>query len=279
MGIGLLAALGAAVIFGISAVVQAIAARDHGLFSRLMMLVGLTYVIGWTLHLVAISRLPLYLAQVGIALSLVVTVVIAAKVVHEPLAPRHWIAITGMVIGLAMLVGAAGPVGHHLFDTNRTLALYVALAVTAALGLVARRLSGELSGVLLGALGGIAYSGSPIATRSLVDPAWDLTTLAPALTIFLFGLLGFWLYSLALTRCSVTAATAPLVLLETVIPALVGLTVFGDGVRSGWSVVALIGFVVSVTGALVLCGAESRLEHAGNIGHPHPAATGASVER
>ncbi len=261
MGIGLLAALAAAVIFGISAVVQAVAARDHGLFSRLMLLVGLSYVLGWTLHLVAISRLPLYLAQVGIALSLVVTVVIAATVVGEPLAPRHWAAIGAMALGLGLLVGAAGPVGHHLFDTNRTLALYTALTITFGLGLLARRMRGELSGVLLGALGGIAYSGSPIATRSLVDPAWDLTTLAPAVTILLFGLLGFWLYSLALSRSSVTAATAPLVLLETAIPAIVGLSVFGDGVRAGWTAVALVGFVVSVAGALVLCGAESRLEH------------------
>ena len=275
MFIGLLAAAGAAVIFGIAAVVQAVAARDHGLFSRLMVLVGLSYVLGWSLHLLAISRLPLYLAQVGIALSLVVTVVIAATVVREPLAARHWAAIAAMAVGLGLLVGAAGPVGHHEFDTNRTLALYVALALTLGLGLVVRRMRGKLSGVLLGALGGISYSGSPVATRSLVDPAWDLNTLAPALTVFLFGLLGFWLYSLALTRSTVAAATAPLVLLETAIPAIVGLTVFGDGVRAGWSAIALVGFVVSVAGALVLCGAESRLE---DVKQPHLEPAGGSAD-
>jgi len=261
MVIGLGAALLAAVIFGAAAVVQAIAARRHGLFSVLMVLVGFMYLGGWGLHLVAIAHVPLYVAQVGIAVSLVVTALIASKVVKEPLATRHWVAIAGMVVGLALLVGAAGPVGDHLFDTNRTSALYIAFALTLILGLAAQRLHTERGGVLLGVLAGIAYGGSPIATRSLVDPTWDQQTIAPAFTIALFGVLGFWLYSLSLQRASVTAATAPLVLFETLVPAVVGLVVFGDGVRSGWWPVALFGFAMSTGAALVLCGAESRLEH------------------
>jgi len=261
MVIGLGAALVAAVIFGVAAVVQAIAARRFGLVSPLMVLVGLMYLVGWVLHLVAIAYVPLYVAQVGIAVSLVVTALIAARVVKEPLATRHWVAITGMVLGLVLLVGAAGPVGDHFFDTDRTRALYLAFALTLVLGLAARRLHTERGGVLLGTMAGIAYGGSPIATRSLVDPTWDRETAAPAFTIALFGVLGFWLYSLALQRASVTASTAPLVLFETLVPAVVGIVVFGDQVRPGWWPAAVIGFALSTGCALVLCGAESRLEH------------------
>lgn len=267
MVIGLGAALLAAVIFGVAAVVQAIAARRHGVVSALMVLVGVIYMCGWGLHLVAIAFVPLYVAQVGIAASLAVTALLAARVVHEPLAPRHWVAVGAMVVGLALLVVAAGPVGDHVFDTGRTLALYVTFVVTLVLGTAATRLHGERGGVLLGVLAGIAYGGSPIATRSLVDPAWNYTTVAPAFTIGLFGLLGFWLYSLALQRASVTAATAPLVLLETLVPAVIGLAVFGDGVRPGWWPVALVGFAVSIGAALVLCGAESRLQQLEEHGH------------
>jgi putative effector of murein hydrolase LrgA (UPF0299 family) len=53
---------------------------------------------------------------------------------------------------------------------------------------------------------------------------------------------------------------APLVLLQTVVPAVVGIAVFDDQVRDGWWPVALVGFVVSTSGALVLCGAETRLQ-------------------
>jgi hypothetical protein len=58
----------------------------------------------------------------------------------------------------------------------------------------------------------------------------------------------------------VTAATAPLVLFETVVPAVVGVTVFGDSLRSGWWAVGVLGFVVATLGALELSGAEARLE-------------------
>jgi drug/metabolite transporter (DMT)-like permease len=216
--------------------------------------------VGWGLHLVAIAFVPLYVAQVGIAASIVVTALIAARVVHEPLATRHWVAVASMVVGLALLVGAAGPVGDHRFTDDPTQALNHGFALTLLLGLAAMRLHSERGGVLLGVLAGVAYGGSPIATRSLVDPAWNRETIAPAITISLFGVLGFWLYSVALQRASVTAATAPLVLLETLVPAVVGLAVFGDGVRSGWWPVAVIGFTLSTGAALVLCGAEARLQ-------------------
>ncbi|MCW2807576.1 MAG: hypothetical protein JWQ93_1531 [Marmoricola sp.] len=261
MVIGLGAALLAAVLFGVAAVVQAVAARRHGLVSWLMVLVAVIYLLGWGLHLVAIAYVPLYVAQVGIAASIVVTALIAAQVVGEPLASRHWWAIAAMVVGLALLVGAAGAVGEHDFTAERTLALYAGVVLTLLLGLAAARLRSERGGVLLGVLGGVAYGGSPIATRALVDPSRDIGTIAPAITIGLFGVLGFWLYSLALQRASVTAATASLVLFETLVPAVVGLAVFGDGVRSGWWPIATVGFVVSILGAVVLSGAQARLEH------------------
>ncbi len=263
MVIGLGAALLAAVLFGVAAVVQATAARRSGLISWLMVLVAVIYMFGWGLHLVAIAYVPLYVAQVGIAASIVVTALIAATVVGEPLARRHWWAIASMVVGLALLVVAAGSVGDHVFTSDRTLALYVGFGLTLTLGLGASRLHGARGGALLGLLGGVAYGGSPIATRSLVDPAWNIETIAPALTIALYGVLGFWLYTLALQRASVTAATAPLVLFETLVPAVVGLTVFGDGVREGWWPTAVVGFVLSIVGALVLTGTEARLENMG----------------
>jgi drug/metabolite transporter (DMT)-like permease len=169
-------------------------------------------------------------------------------------------------------VVASGDVGRNLFTTNRTLTLYTAAALTFVVGLGVRRRRDARAGVALGVLAGIAYAGSPVATRSLVDPRLDAETIAPAITIGLFGLLGFWLYSMAMRRTSVTAATAPLVLLETVVPAVVGVLVFGDGVRAGLWPVAAVGLTMSVAGALVLCGAESRLEHLEH--HPHaPAGT------
>ena len=261
MVIGLGAALLAAVLFGVGAVMQAVAARRGRLISPLMALVVLIYVAGWALHLVSIALVPLYVAQVGVAASLAVTAVTASTLLGEPLATRHRLAIGVMVGGLALLSVAAGPVGDHRFEARDTLGLYVAMATTLVLGLMAQRVTGQRGGVLLATLGGIAYAGSPVATRSLVDPTWGWHTIAPALAIGLYGLLGFWLYSIALRRAAVVAASAPLVLLQTVVPAVVGVLIFGDAVRDGWWPAAVAGFLVSIAAALTLCDAEAMLEH------------------
>jgi drug/metabolite transporter (DMT)-like permease len=226
----------------------------------MMVGVGAVYIVGWGLHLVAIAYVPLYVAQVGIAISLVVTAILAATVVGEPLAARHWAAIATMVVGLVLVVLAAGPVGSSDFETERTLLLYVGSVLILVLGLVAIRFRGEGSGVVLAILAGIAFGGSPISTRALVDPHLDAETILPALTVATYGLLGFWLCSLALRRAAVTAVNAPLILLETLVPAVVGIAVFDDQVRPGWWPVAIFGFALSTAGALVLCGAEARLE-------------------
>jgi drug/metabolite transporter (DMT)-like permease len=258
--IGLLAALGAAALFGMAAAAQAIGVREGRMLSPLMGVVALVYLLGWALHLVAIASLPLYLAQVGIAGSLAVTSLIAARVVHEPLERRDWTAIGAMIVGLGLLVATAGDVGRRHVHTGFTVSLYVALLLVLVLGVGAVRARGATGGAAVSVLAGVSFSGSPIATRSLVDPHLDARTVASALAILCFGVLGFWLYSVALRRTSVTAATAPLVLFETLVPAAVGVVVFGDTVRPGWWLVAALGFVVATAGALELSGAESRLE-------------------
>lgn len=258
--LGLTAALLAAVLFGVIAVVQAAVIRRHGLVSPMMAGVLVAYLVGWLLHLVAIAELPLYLAQVGVGASLVVTALVAAFVMGEPLRAEHWVAVAGVVVGLGVLALAAGPVGDSEFTSRTTVLLYVLLGVNAALGWLAYRWHGAWSGVALGILAGFAYGGTPVATRVLTDLDFTPTTVLPALSIGLYGALGFVLYSVAMKRTSVTAATAPLVLLQTLIPAVVGLLVFGDEVRAGWWPAAVVAFAVSLAAGVVLCGAEARLD-------------------
>jgi hypothetical protein len=258
--LGLTAALLAAALFGVVAVVQAAVVRRRGLFTPMIALVVAVYLAGWALHFVAIRELPLYLAQVGVGSSLVVTALVAAKVMGEPLDALQWTAVAAMAAGLGLLAVAAGPVGGSHFGTTTTLVLYAWLAVNALLGWFAWRTPSELGAVALGVLAGAAYGGSPVATRALVGFGWDWHSIAPALTIGLFGTLGFVLYSAAMKRGAITAATAPVVLQSTVVPAVVGLVAFDDQVRSGWWPAAVVAFVVSVAAGIELCGAEARLE-------------------
>lgn len=260
MVIGLGAALLAAALFGVGAVMQAVAARRGPLVSALMGLVVVIYVLGWALHLISIAKVPLYVAQVGVSASLAVTAFMAARVVREPLSVRHRVAVGVLVGGLVLLALSAGSVGTHQFDASGIVALYAALVGILLIALATLRVGGQRGGVLLGCLGGLAYAGSPIATRSLVEPELDWLTILPALTIGLYGLLGFWVYSLALRRGSVVATSGPLVLLQTVVPAVVGVVALGDSIRSGWWPVAVLGLLASTGAALTLRDAQARLE-------------------
>ena len=261
MLLGLAAALGAAALFGVVAVVQAAVIRRDGLVSARMLVVVGIYLAGFVLHVVAIAQLPLYLAQVGVGSSLVVTALVASSVMGEPLEAHQWLAVAAMAAGLGLLAVAAGPVGESEFSGAGTLALYTWLVLNAVLGWLAWRSRGEPGVVALGVLAGAAYGGSPIATRALVDFSWRPQSVLPALSIGLFGLLGFVLYSAAMKRGAITAATAPVVLQSTVVPAAVGLAAFGDQVRDGWWPAAIVAFAVSVVAGAVLCGAEASLEH------------------
>jgi drug/metabolite transporter (DMT)-like permease len=253
-------ALLAAAMFGSIAAIQASVIRKHGFWSVPMLGVLFAYLVGWALHYVAISELPLYLAQVGVGSSLVVTAVLASFVMGEPLHRGHWLAVVGMVVGLGVLAIAAGRVGQSHFTDRTTVALYSLLTVTAVLGWLAWRWQHRHSGVALAILAGFAYGTSPIATRALVDFSWEPDTAATALSIGLFGSLGFVLYSVALKRTSVTAATAPQILLATALPATVGIALFDDQVRDGWWPLAIAAFVVSMAAGVVLCGAEAELD-------------------
>lgn len=270
MIVGLAAALLAALMFGVAAVMQAVAARSGPLLSVRMGVVAVIYVAGWALHLVSIALVPLYLAQVGISASLAVTAVVSARVLREPLAVRHRVAIGVLVGGLALLAVAAGPVGDHRFGWGDIAVLYAVLAGALVLAVLALRLHGPRGGFALGCVGGLAYAGSPVGTRALVEPSWSWLTIAPVLSIGLFGLLGFWLYSVAMRRASVIAASAPLVLLQTVLPALAGVLAFGDSFRAGWEAVAVLGFLASTAAALALSDAEARLDVVGERGGVRP---------
>lgn len=257
MGVG--AALLGAVVFGVIAALQASVIRQHGLRSSMMLIVLAGYLVGWGLHLIAIQRLPLYLAQVGVGTSLIVSALIASFVMGESLRRVHWTAIFAMVGGLGILALSSGDVGTSHFTDGTTIALYSVLVITGVLGWLAWRWKHPLSGILLAVLSGIAYGASPIATRALVDFHFDLNTYATAISIGLFGSIGFVLYSLAFQRTSITAATAPQTLLQTAIPAAVGIALFNDQVRSGWWMPGAAAFAIAMISGIVLCTTEARL--------------------
>ena len=257
--LGLGSAILAAVLFGFGAVLQARAVRGEpqpidslGEFvraavrNRLIILVVATYLAGFALHAVSIWFLPLYLAQAAVALSLPVTA-LSAGWVRERLTGIDWAAVLAIVAGLVLVGLGSGEPGP-----GRSSALFAAILWAGVLALAAAGLLGRVSsGAALGTVAGLGYAGSAVAVRG-VDVPLDAPVVAAALAVPAFGLLAFWLYSLALDRAAVASASGPLVVGQTLVPALVGIWALGDSVRDGWWSGVALGMAAAVGGAVLL---------------------------
>ncbi len=273
MALGIAAGVAAAVLFGVAALVQAHAVRrlpgetDRlldfvavAIRSPLILLVVAAYLGGFLLHAVAVWLVPLYLAQATISLQLPVTATGAAAV-GDKVPLRQWVAVAGVALGVLLVCLGAGDPGEPRATWAFALSMWGGLLALAALAVpAASRGGGTLNGAGIGALSGLAYAGSALSVRAVDWPATGPATVA-ALAIGGYGLIGFWLYSLALDRTTVSAATAPLIVLQTAVPAVVGIGWLGDQVRDGWGPGVTAGMVVALLAAIVL----DRLREAATV--------------
>lgn len=275
MVLGLGAALSAAVLFGVGAILQAVGSRKVPTESELdprrlgAFVVALLKqpaflgalalnLAGFGLHFVALRLLPLYLAQAGIAVSLVVTALLATRLMSDKLSALEWSAVIGVCVGLGLLAVAAGDAGDSAQHHGLTIGIIVGLVVIAVLGAIASRSKHGVSTALLGLLAGLGYAGVAISARLLQDGSMSELVRSPTLyTLPISGGLAFILYSLALQRGSVTLATTPMIALQTITPAAVGVFVLDDAVRAGWWPAAIAGFVLSAAGSVILVRFES----------------------
>ncbi|MFC4032864.1 hypothetical protein ACFO3J_15400 [Streptomyces polygonati] len=265
---GMLAALGAAAAFGVASVLQAVGARaaepgsgsgvDTKLLARAVRqwkyVAGLGLdLAGFALELVALRELPIYTVGAALAASLAVTAVTASRMLNVRLGRREWAAVATVCGGLALLGLASGTEGGGHGGTALRWGTLAAAAVVPALGSAAGRLPGKARAAALGLGAGLGFGIVEVSVR-LIDTPRPAELLAnPALyALLLGGAAAFLLLTSALQRGSVTAATAGMVIGETIGPALVGVLALGDRTRDGWAPAAVSGFVLAVLGALAL---------------------------
>lgn len=213
-----------------------------------MLLVVGVYLAGFLLHAVSVLLLPLYLAQACVAFSMPVTAICSARWFQEPLGRIRVIGVAAVCVGIAVLALGAGEPGRQTQGWALPFSLIVLLVCCAVAGVLL--LKGK-DAVALGAVAGLGYAGSALAMRG-VGTSLTGPTAAAALTLPLFGLLAFWLYSVSMTRADVTPATAALIVNQTFVPAVVGLVFLGDTVADGGLWLVVTGLVVGSAGATLL---------------------------
>ena len=264
MTLAVLSALGAMTLFGVAAVLQAVATRraddmavmDPRLLVRLarqpVFLAALALNgLGFVLHVAALQTLPLFLVQAVIAGSVAVTAVLSVRVFGVALRREQWVAVALVVLGLVLLAPTATE-GETLDAGDRAPALLLgAVVLVAAAALAVRCVPGATGTVLLGLLAGAGFGIVAVCARLLPDLGPALVTAPTAYVLVLAGGTAYLAYSAAMQRGSATTAIAGTVITQTVVPAAAGLAL-GDAVRAGLVPVAVVGFVLALGGALAL---------------------------
>lgn len=255
MILALAAAVAAAAGYGVSTVMQAVAARRASGLAvvRQPLVVGGFVVDGasWLLSLLALDHLPLFVVQAVLASSLVVVVLLASRVLGAPVRGVDRAAIGVAVAALVVLAAGSGEQPATVPPAGFTPAMLVATGVLAVAAVAAYRSGPPL---LLAALGGLGYSGAAIAARG-AHASGDLldTVLQPlALVVAGCGVVGALTYLRALERGPVGAAAAVVSVLEVLVPGAVGVLVLGDTVRAGWAVPVVLAVAVAVAACGVL---------------------------
>jgi drug/metabolite transporter (DMT)-like permease len=273
--VSLIAALVAALFYGVASVMQAIAVRaasrrdptqtaeggarvDVGLLPRLLgqwrfvASIGLD-MLGFVAQLIALQRLPLFAVQAMVASNLAVTAVVASRIIGVKLQPREWGAVMGVVAGVGLLGASAGAEGASQVGAVFKLSLILASAGLALIGMAAAKLKEPYRTIALGTTAGLGYGVLSIAARVLngFDPT-HLVKDPAAYAVAAAGIISFMFYATALEGGSVTTATAAVVLAETVPPAVIGVIFLGDQTRHGLAVVAWLGFALAVAFAVML---------------------------
>jgi drug/metabolite transporter (DMT)-like permease len=265
--LAVLAAVAAAVCYGVGSVLQSISARRsaaaEGLDPRLLvrLLGDLPYLAGLSLDLlgflasvVALHRLPLFFVQAAITSSVGVTVLLSVVVLGTKMHRVEIVALVVMGVGLLLLAVAARPERAHLLPRPAQWAVLGGVAVVAILGVAASRIPGPSGAVCLAIVAGLGFTGVGIAARALLVPHHLVRLVGEPLAwaIAGYGVLATLLFATALQRGSLTTTVAITFVVETVVPAVVGLTLLGDQARPGLGPVAAVGFVLTVTGAVTL---------------------------
>ena len=221
--------------------------------------------IGFLAAIVALRTLPLFVVQAAIAGSLGVTAAAAAFMLGVKLGPSDKIAIVALLAGLAFLgVSARAEPATHLSSVGEW-SLLLGVVIVAAGGTLAARRRDRYAAIALAACAGLGFSGTAIAAREMVvpTPAWHLAIAPVAIALVAYGACGILMFASALQRGAVTATAAVMRCVETIVPAVVGLTALGDRTRPHFEIIAVVGFAVTVGASLKL----ARYTEPGEMSH------------
>lgn len=263
MLIGMFFAVLAMLCSTVAAILQADAARQGGRGGRTSAVMTRPRFVGglamdavtWLCMVVALQYIPIFAVQATLAGAIAMTALYARYARGEWLRPVHRLAIGASILGLALVAGSAGVERKEpLTDHAETVAVLVAaLVVFMAVTLAIRNQRRPWPSAVLAGLG---LGGGAVCIRALhVSEGVTLSgLLAEPLVYVLAGMAvtGLYNYARALQLGDVATVTALYMVVQVVVPGMVGITLLDDTVRAGFTWMLVLGLGLTVYGTSIL---------------------------
>ncbi|MET7718605.1 DMT family transporter [Streptomyces sp. NPDC005407] len=235
--------------------------------------------LGAVLHVMALAYGPLSLVQPLGALTIVFALPMAALFVRRRAGAAAWrgaITATAGLAGLLALTGEAD--AHSLGGGQRGVLAGVTLGGVALIFLVAQTVHRPiLRSVGLAAAAGVAFGIASVFTKTVaVDWTWSapLSQCPSLLVISVLAIGGLLLSQASYRGAGLAAPLATVTVVNPVVAAAVGITMFGETFRYGVpGTVLALGFGVVAAGGLILLTTE-RLKAARTEAEAHAQAEG-----
>lgn len=274
LALGIVAAVGASLLYNTSIALQALEARQvSGEHSLRMSLLGRLVrnrrwlgatalgLAGWPLEIVALLLAPLTVVQPCLASGLILLLWLGATRLGERPGWREWIAVAAIIAGVA---GVALAAPERTTDHASTGAIAIALTLVAIPIIAPYVLRGRASGwgTLAVVSAGCGYAWTAIASKLLTDElaagallvaiAW-LATAAASEGVALLSEMS------ALQRRAATHVAPTMFAVQIIVPVLLAPLIFGES----WADTPLSGIVlvasmaVAVAGTVLLAGSRS----------------------
>ncbi|MEV6146833.1 DMT family transporter [Streptomyces sp. NPDC051992] len=244
---------------------------------------------GAVLHVVALAYGPLSLVQPLGALTIVFALPMAALFVRRRAGATAWRGAIMATVGLAGLLALTGNAeSHSLNGSDQLMVAGVTLGAIALLALVSTGVRRPVvRSVVLAGAAGIAFGIASVFVKT-VAVGWASGAVAAQLPALLaiagFAAAGLLLSQAAYRGAGLTAPLATVTVVNPVIAAIVGITMFGEQFRHGTAgtVLASACAVVAAGGLILLTserlGAEQRAARAAGTALPAAPAVGAAAK-
>ncbi|WP_206439662.1 DMT family transporter [Streptomyces scabichelini] len=219
--------------------------------------------LGGLLHVVALAFGPLSLVQPLGALTIVFALPMAALFVRRKAGATAWRGAIMATVGLAGLLSLVGTADSQSLDNSQQLAVALATGGAVVALMTAARAAHRhpaVRSVLLAVASGVAFGMSSVFTKTVAVDWTGGISLGLLPTLAVIGVLataGMLLSQAAYRGAGLAAPLATLTVVNPVVAAAVGITMFGETFRYGSTGTALaLGCGVVAAGGLILLTTE-----------------------